>query len=111
MSAEAGRFLLDGKPLPYEPGDSVAVAIVRAGEHPRVGGTLCLAGDCGNCVAEVDGIAYVRTCRTTAAQDLDVRRHPADGAPAWYDPEAEPPEIEVRREEADLAVIDRKSVV
>ena len=105
MSAEAGRFLLDGKRLPYEPGDSVGVAIVRAGEHPRTGGTLCLAGDCGNCVAEVDGIAYVRTCRTAAGADLDVRRHPADAAPAWYDPEAEPPEIEVHREEADIAIV------
>ncbi|MEX0625336.1 MAG: glycine cleavage T C-terminal barrel domain-containing protein, partial [Chloroflexota bacterium] len=63
------------------------------------------AGDCGNCVAEVDGIAYVRTCQTPAAPELDVRRHPADGAPAWYDPTPNPPEIEVRREEADLVVI------
>jgi glycine cleavage system T protein len=105
MSAEAARFVLDGRRLPYEPGDSVAVAVVRAGEHPRVGGTLCLAGDCGNCVAEVDGIAWVRTCQTPARADMDVRRHPADGAPAWHDPEADPAEIEVRREEADLVVI------
>jgi glycine cleavage system T protein len=105
MSAEAGRFLLDGRRLTYEPGDSVAVAIVRAGEHPKYGGTLCLAGDCGNCVAEVNGIAYVRTCQTTAAGGLEVTRHPAGGAPAWHDPVPEPPEIEVHREEADLAVI------
>jgi glycine cleavage system T protein len=105
MSAEAARFVLDGRHLPYEPGDSVAIAIVRAGEHPRVGGTLCLAGDCGNCVAEVDGIAYVRTCQTAASADLEVRRHPADSAPAWHDPDSEPPGIQVRREEADLAVI------
>ncbi|MBA3687821.1 MAG: (2Fe-2S)-binding protein [Chloroflexi bacterium] len=105
MSAEAARFLLDGRRLPYEPGDTVAIAILRSGEHPRTGGTLCLAGDCGNCVAEVDGIAYVRTCQTPARPDLDVRRHPADGAPAWYDATPDPPEIEVRREEADLAVI------
>jgi glycine cleavage system T protein len=105
VSAEAARFLLDGRRLPYEPGDTVAIAILRAGEHPKTGGTLCLAGDCGNCVAEVDGIAYVRTCQTPAAADLDVRRHPADGAPAWYDPTPDPAEIEVRREEADLVVV------
>jgi glycine cleavage system T protein len=105
MSAEAGRFLLDGSRLPYEPGDTVAIAILRAGEHPKVGGTLCLAGDCGNCVAEVDGIAWVRTCQTPARAELEVRRHPADGPPAWHDAEADPPEIEVQREEADLAVI------
>jgi glycine cleavage system T protein len=105
VSAEAARFLLDGRRLHYEPGDTVAIAIVRAGEHPGTGGTLCLAGDCGNCVAEVDGIAYVRTCQTAATADLDVRRHPADGAPAWYDATPDQAEIEVRREEADLAVI------
>ena len=105
MSAEAGRFVFDGRRLPYEPGDTVAIAILRTGEHPRVGGTLCLAGDCGNCVAEVDGIAWVRTCQTPAGPEVEVRRHPADGAPAWHDPEPAPHAIEVRREEADLVVI------
>ena len=105
MSAEAGRFVLDGRRLPYEPGDTVAIAIVRAGEHPKYGGTLCLAGDCGNCVAEVDGIAYVRTCQTPASDGLEVDRHPADGAPAWHEPQGEPAEIGVEREEADLVVI------
>ena len=45
----------------------MAMAVVRAGQHPAQGGTLCLAGDCGNCVAEIEGIAYVRTCLTPAA--------------------------------------------
>jgi len=105
MSAEAGRFQLDGSRLSYEPGDTVAVAILRADEHPRFGGTLCLAGDCGNCVAEVDGIAYMRTCQTLAAPDLDVRRHPATGAPAWHEANAVAREVEVHREEVDLVVI------
>ena len=52
---------LDGRPVAIAGGDSVALAILRAGEHPGHGGTLCLAGDCGSCVAEVDGVAYVRT--------------------------------------------------
>ena len=34
---------------------------------PGRGGTLCLAGDCGNCLAVVDGIAYVRTCQVAGA--------------------------------------------
>jgi glycine cleavage system T protein len=105
MSAETGRFVMDGHRLPYEPGDTVAMAVVRAGEHPLSGGTLCLAGDCGNCVAEVDGVAYVRTCQTPAHADLEVRRHPADAAPAWREDGAAPHAIEVRRGEADLAVI------
>jgi glycine cleavage system T protein len=105
MSAEVGRFVMDGHRLLYEPGDTVAVAVLRAREHPGRGGTLCLAGDCGNCVAEVDGVAYVRTCQTPAHPDLEVRRHPADAAPAWHEDGAAPRAIEVRREEADLAVI------
>jgi len=47
------RIVVDGGPIAYEPGDSVAIAILRAGQSPGRGGTLCLAGDCGNCVAEV----------------------------------------------------------
>ena len=105
MSAEAGRFVLDGRRLPYEPGDSVAMAVVRAGAHPLHGGTLCLDGDCGNCVAEVDGIAYVRTCLTPAGEDLQVRRHPSTGAPPWHPPAEQARRIKVRREEADVVVI------
>ena len=41
------------------PGDSVALAILRTGETPAGGGTLCLTGDCGNCLAQVDGVAYI----------------------------------------------------
>ena len=55
-SAGGGRIVVDGRPVAFEAGDSVAVAILRAGEVPGRGGTLCLAGDCGNCLAEVDGI-------------------------------------------------------
>lgn len=105
MSTDAGRFLLDGQRLAYEPGDTVAVAVVRAGQHPFHGGTLCLAGDCGNCVAEVDGIAYVRTCLTPAAEELAVNRHPASGAPAWHPSAAQARHIKVRREAADVVVI------
>ena len=59
----------------------VAVAIVRAGEVPGRGGALCLAGDCGNCLAIVDGVAYVRTCQVAARPGTVVERHPASGKP------------------------------
>ena len=80
------RIVVDGRPVAFEPGDSVAVAILRGGEVPGRGGTLCLAGDCGNCLAEVDGIAYVRTCQTRGRPGLRVARHPAGRtrrSPSW----------------------------
>jgi glycine cleavage system aminomethyltransferase T len=80
-SASSARIVVDGRPVAYRPNDSVATAIVRTGEWPTSGGTLCLAGDCGNCLAEVDGVAYVRTCQAPARFGTVVRRHPADGKP------------------------------
>ena len=76
-----GRFVLDGKPVEFRDGDSIAVGILRTGEEPGHGGCLCLAGDCGNCLAEVDGVAYVRTCQVRARSGTVVRRHPPDGKP------------------------------
>lgn len=108
----AGRILVDGRPIPFEAGDSVAVAMLRVGEHPQQGGTICLAGDCGNCVAVVAGVAYVRTCQTPARPGLVVRRHPALEAPrlpaaAQVDPTSPPPaaRIPVQRADADVVVI------
>ncbi len=79
--AVGGQIIVDGRWMPFERGDSVALAILRAGEVPGRGGTLCLAGDCGNCLAQVEGIAYVRTCQTAARPGLVVTRHPPDGLP------------------------------
>ncbi len=76
-----GRIVVDGRPIAFEERDSVAVAILRRGEAPAHGGCLCLAGDCGNCLAEVDGIAYVRTCQVAAKPGTVVLRHPRVGKP------------------------------
>ncbi len=76
------RFVIDGQTLEYEPGDSLAMALFRARQHPSHGGTLCLAGDCGSCAAEVDGTAFVRTCQTMAKPGMVVNRHPAIGNPS-----------------------------
>ncbi len=74
-------MIVDATPIDEQPGDSVAVAILRSGQHPKHGGTLCLAGDCGNCVAVVNGVAFVRTCQTPARPGLVVDRHPVVGSP------------------------------
>jgi glycine cleavage system aminomethyltransferase T len=110
--AGGGRIVVDGRPVAFEAGDSVAVAILRGGEVPGRGGALCLAGDCGNCLAEVDGTAYVRSCQTAARPGLRVARHPDGAMPALpvvaaTDLTATPlrPEIEVHHLEVDVAVI------
>jgi glycine cleavage system aminomethyltransferase T len=111
-AVETGRIVVDGRRVAFAPGDSVAVAILRRGEAPAHGGTLCLAGDCGNCLAQVDGVAYVRTCQTAARPGLRVVRHPAVGMPPLpaapaLDITAAPAAkaIELRRTEVDVAVI------
>lgn len=108
----AGRLIVDGRPVEYRAEDSVAVAILRSGEHPARGGTICLAGDCGNCLAEVDGVTYVRTCQTRARPGLMVRRHPAAHLPELPAAEQVAPAvpvgargIPVRRVTCDLVVI------
>ncbi len=78
------RFILDSQPLDFTEGDSIASAIVRSGQHPAHGGTICLAGDCGNCAAIVDGTAWVRTCQTPARPGTVVARHPEVGAPSLF---------------------------
>ena len=60
---DTGHIVVDGHPIAFKPDDSVAIAILRASEAPAQGGTLCLAGDCGNCLVEADGVAYVRSCQ------------------------------------------------
>jgi glycine cleavage system aminomethyltransferase T len=108
----SGRIVVDEVPIPYLAGDSVALALLRAGEHPARGGTLCLAGDCGNCVAEVDGIAWIRSCQAACRPGLAVQRQPAKGGPPLH-PVAQPDvtrppaarQIPVRRLTIDLVVI------
>ena len=81
VGASEGRIVVDGAPVGFEAGDSVAIAIVRARSVPGHGGCLCLTGDCGNCLAEVDGVAYVLTWQVAARPGTVVRRHPREGKP------------------------------
>jgi glycine cleavage system aminomethyltransferase T len=87
---DGGRIVVDGRSIGFEPGDSVAIAILRTREVPGYDGILCLAGDCGNCLADVDGIAYVRTCQIAARRGLVVTRHLPDGLPSLLGAAAEP---------------------
>lgn len=62
----------DGRPLPCAPGETVAEALLAAGElattrslkFRRHRGPYCLWGDCGTCLARIDGEPNVRACLT-----------------------------------------------
>ena len=106
------HIVVDAQPVEFRPDDSVAIAILRAGGTPAQGGTLCLAGDCGNCLVEVDGIAYVRSCQVRARPGLTVRRHPRDAMPPL--PTVSDPDVTrapaaretaVERAEVDVVVV------
>jgi len=65
---------VDGRPVEIQPGESLLVALVRAGLHPTGGGCLCAGGDCPNCLVTVDGIAYTRSCHVRALAGMKVAR-------------------------------------
>ena len=76
------EFTFDGVAVESRKGESIAVALLRAGIHPTGGGCMCLEGDCPNCLATVDGVSYMRTCQTVARDGAVVISHPRVGAPA-----------------------------
>ncbi len=73
------RVVVDGRPLEFESGDSLLVALLRADLHPTGGGCLCSAGDCPHCLVAVDGVSYVRACQTIAAPGMLVERQHLEG--------------------------------
>ncbi len=68
------RLEVDGRPVEARPGDSLLVALVRAGLYPTGGGCLCAGGDCPHCLVTVDGVAYTRSCQVPARDGMVVRR-------------------------------------
>jgi glycine cleavage system aminomethyltransferase T/bacterioferritin-associated ferredoxin len=74
-------FIYEGRSVPFRDGESVLIALLKAGLHPTGGGCLCLAGDCPYCIATVDGVSYVRTCQVPAATGMVVIPHPRGGEP------------------------------
>src|SRR5262249_37377729 len=69
-------FTFEGRPVPAIEGQSIAAALYAAGQrvftrsfkYHRPRGLLCAAGDCPNCLMEVDGRPNVRTCTEPARQ-------------------------------------------
>ena len=79
MSApRPATFRFGEQAVPFVPGDTVATALLwhghrmlsRSVKYRRARGPSCLAGDCGTCLARIDGKPNVRTCTTPAAGGL-----------------------------------------
>ena len=94
---------LDGDPVTAERGEPVAVALVAAGrmalarspKFHRPRGPTCLRGACDGCLARVDGVPNVMTCRVPSADGLRVetqnvvgwREHDVLRVSDWFFPE------------------------
>jgi glycine cleavage system aminomethyltransferase T len=107
--SERFRVIYDGQPLAATAGDSLAVVAIRSGQAPAHGGTLCLAGDCGNCVATVNGTSWVRTCQTPAVPGVVVVRHPVGvagaAAPSMSHVPLTAPDVTIEYVQLDVAVV------
>ena len=82
------RLIVDDTPVEARAGDTVLDAVVRNGRFPT--GCLCVGGDCPNCLATIDGIAYVRMCQTPATPGLVVAPFGADDRPELPDRSSAP---------------------
>jgi len=81
-------FVFEGRKIFAREGDSIATALLAAGETitrttpvthaPR--GPFCMMGACFDCLAEVDGVGGVQTCLVPARAGMRVARQ--DGARA-----------------------------
>jgi sarcosine oxidase subunit alpha len=94
---------LDDEAIPAERGEPVAVALIAAGrlvlarspKFHRPRGPACLAGACDGCLARVDDVPNVMTCRVPAAEGLRVETQNVVGsretdllrAADWFFPE------------------------
>lgn len=68
--------------------DSLLLQCLKAGQ-PHAGGCVCLAGDCPNCLATVDGVSYVRTCRRPAQAGATVHFNRPGDLPAMAETAAD----------------------
>jgi sarcosine oxidase subunit alpha len=71
---------LDGEAVPAEEGEPAAVALIAAGhlalarspKFHRPRGPTCLRGSCDGCLARVDGVPNVMTCRVPSSDGLQI---------------------------------------
>ena len=73
-------FYFNEKPISGRTGDTIASALYASGtrifsrsfKYHRPRGLMCMAGDCPNCLMNVDGVPNVRTCTTPLQSGMKV---------------------------------------
>ncbi|MFI4987051.1 MAG: (2Fe-2S)-binding protein [Alphaproteobacteria bacterium] len=79
--ASTFQFSFEGKPVTAREGQSIAAALLAAGErclrideagNPK--GAVCGIGFCWECRLSVDGVADTRACMTQVRPGMAVRR-------------------------------------
>jgi predicted molibdopterin-dependent oxidoreductase YjgC len=73
---------IDGRVVRLPDGEMLAASLLAAGYAVLNGsivqgaprGPFCLMGSCCQCVAEIDGVPQVRTCRVAVRAGMRVRR-------------------------------------
>lgn len=76
------RFSFEGREIVARPGDSVAAALLGAGETslratPVSGASrapYCMMGVCFDCLVEIDGVGNRQACLTPVVAGMHVRR-------------------------------------
>jgi hypothetical protein len=75
------RFSFEGRPIAARSGQSVAAALIAAGERwlrddeaGRPKGVVCGIGVCWECRCSIDGVPDVRACMTPVRPGMAVRR-------------------------------------
>ena len=79
-------FTFEGREIRAHPGQSVAAALLAAGEQElrrdefgESKGFFCGIGHCWECRCEIDGVANVRACMTTVKSEMVVCRQEGVG--------------------------------
>lgn len=85
--------------------ESVLVHRLRTGQWPATGGSLCLTGDCPNCLATIDGITYTRMCQTRHRPDQTVEPHPAHSHLPPLESRGDRPAVSLRTIHCDVVII------
>lgn len=108
------QFTYDGKQFEAMQGDTIAAALIAAGErvgrytqkgNPRH--LFCGIGVCFECMVMVEDLGALRACMTKVVPGMQVSSWPKDGLPdcAVSPPLGTPPSGEIPRHNCQLAVI------